>query len=183
MRPGRVRPGRDHPEPGAAGSRHPASMRPGRVRPGRGHRPGNTPRVGTVASMRPGRVRPGRVPFCPSPSSRGGNRFNEAGARTPRKSRIIHSAIYARLHPRFNEAGARTPRKRALIGGLVGRRAGIPASMRPGRVRPGRVEITQSEGNPARRLKCFNETGARTPRKSSLGPLAGGRRSCSRWLQ
>ena len=117
MRPGRVRPGRDHPEPGAPGSRHHASMRPGRVRPGRVTR----------------RLRSGPV----------ANSFNEAGARTPRKSRSSSTTTPASNG--FNEAGARTPRKRPRRGERAAPRAG--ASMRPGRVRPGRAVAAFTGGS------------------------------------
>ena len=38
-------------------------------------------------------------------------RFNEAGARTPRKSWGRRGSLAGSLAHRFNEAGARTPRK------------------------------------------------------------------------
>ena len=59
--------------------------------------------------MRPGRVRPGRGSFGGECRQARTPRFNEAGARTPRKSQL--SASWRRLPRRFNEAGARTPQK------------------------------------------------------------------------
>ena len=84
--------------------------------------------------MRPGRVRPGSLPRARELRP-GRNRFNEAGARTPRK----HGA------PQLE------------------RRDPDPASMRPGRVRPGSPR--KLEPNTLYYGLSFNEAGARTPRK------------------
>ena len=63
--------------------------------------------------MRPGRVRPGRASADARQS-----RFNEAGARTPRKTATNPARASEWTNPAepasFNEAGARTPRKRGL---------------------------------------------------------------------
>ena len=102
--------------------------------------------------------------------------FNEAGARTPRKRRIEPPRRRAPMS-RFNEAGARTPRKsrphrsRSRDGRL---RRVASASMRPGRVRPGRAArpMPRGLGRPAWQ-GCFNEAGARTPRKSRYLAVGG----------
>ena len=85
-------------------------MRPGRVRPGRDMLDGLAKGWAAVASMRPGRVRPGRRGARRFGCWGQRSRFNEAGARTPRKPPRSPRPSHCRGR-RFNEAGARTPRK------------------------------------------------------------------------
>ena len=107
-------------------------------------------------------------------------RFNEAGARAPRmlcsESKFLESRVG------FNEAGARAPRMpstertcsshmpasmrpgRARPGcaEFISRRhEAVDASMRPGRARPGCSAVPQVPGSTT---ACFNEAGARAPR-------------------
>ena len=126
---------------------------------------------GTDASMRPGRVCPGKPhgtggPFYPRRSAcfneagasvprksppelrrrgRPGARrsFNEAGASVPRKSRSAVLANPVCAHRRcFNEAGASVPRKRPADQRPTEVRRACLASMRPGRVCPGKAVRT-----------------------------------------
>ena len=106
--------------------------------------------------MRPGRARPGYDSDIRRmrPQMIG---FNEAGARAPR---ILgaRSTVSAWHTARFNEAGARAPRIRGI------RTIEIrldPASMRPGRARPGYKARKRTF---TLELTGFNEAGARAPR-------------------
>ena len=109
-------------------------MRPGRLGPGRA--PGalltawicsRFNEAGAIRPRKAGRIR-NRWP--------GSHRFNEAGAIRPRKAHARQ--LLQRDMPSFNEAGAIRPRK-------DGRPEQLPiafiASMRPGRLGPGRILI------------------------------------------
>ena len=83
--------------------------------------------------MRPGRLNPGKHTLPPTRPIRG-HSFNEAGAIKPRKGRKLKPAPTTAR--RFNEAGAIKPRKEPTA--LLISDAQDAASMRPGRLNPGK---------------------------------------------
>ena len=110
-------------------------MRPGRIRPGKPDVGIRTSRLRS-ASMRPGRIRPGKRLARPVRPRGPCPRFNEAGANPPRKA-ARPSFAGSHRGACFNEAGANPPRKDRSQS--MGRRPRPRASMRPGRIRPGKV--------------------------------------------
>ena len=89
------------------------------------------------ASMRPGRLNPGKRTRTRTHKS-GSTSFNEAGAIKPRKGLDpidTDSAI-----PRFNEAGAIKPRK---VANYMASKKISKASMRPGRLNPGKLPVSE----------------------------------------
>ena len=134
MRPGRIRPGKTYTQ---GKSRPPsrASMRPGRIRPGKPLVVATAQPLVLRASMRPGRIRPGKPSCATIREAAGRSGFNEAGADPPRKGRARRLAATRGRH-RFNEAGADPPRKVHRERGSNDPQA--RASMRPGRIRPGK---------------------------------------------
>ena len=62
--------------------------------------------------------------------------FNEAGANPPRKGSTVAGGL-ADAGACFNEAGANPPRK-GIVGEGIRVCGGCGASMRPGRIRPGK---------------------------------------------
>ena len=134
-RPRRDRRGRSpRCRPRAAPS-EPASTRPRRDRRGRRVADGGAGRHGAAASTRPRRDRRGRPPghgFAPSPNAR----FNEASARSPRKTLIDRDGqrriVLASTRPRRDRRGRH--------GAAVRRRRQLDrASTRPRRDRRGRL--------------------------------------------
>ena len=93
------------------------------------------------------------------------DRFNEAGARTPRKAEPDRLGVREREH--VGHASMRPGRERPGKEGKSWPRSwsGWLASMRPGRERP---ERSRTFGARCRRASSFNEAGARTPGKERV---------------
>ena len=93
-----------------------------------------------VASMRPGRVCPGKAgSVCAVTVADVTSRFNEAGASVPRKRVPVDRRDRSGRPGCFNEAGASDAPEKLRNRATESPMADVPeASMRPGRVCPGK---------------------------------------------